>query len=54
MMVVAELKRESGVLSRAQREFLIELMAVAGASGGAVSVHVWRPSDFEQILEVLR
>jgi len=53
-MIVAELKRESGVLSKPQREFLIELMAVAGASGGAVSVCVWRPSDWPDVERMLR
>lgn len=53
-LVVAELKAESGRVSPAQLVWLGEFELVAQASGGAVAVHVWRPSDWPTIEDVLR
>lgn len=45
--LAAELKREKGRLTEEQRQCLADL-AAAG-----VPVHVWRPSDFDDIARVL-
>lgn len=47
-IIAAEPKREKGRLTDEQRECLASL-AAAG-----VPVYVWRPSDFDQVREVLR
>lgn len=47
-VVYAELKSESGKLSEAQHVWVCSL-ANAGAE-----VHVWRPSDWDVIVQVLR
>ncbi|HEY0891272.1 MAG TPA: VRR-NUC domain-containing protein [Nocardioides sp.] len=46
-VVAAELKAENGALSLAQRAVLDEL-AEAG-----LEVHVWKPSDLDEVLAVL-
>lgn len=48
-IIFAELKAEKGRLSAAQRKWLGLLSANEG-----VEVFVWRPSDWQQIVEVLR
>lgn len=48
-LVFAELKRENGRTTVHQDRWLGLLRAVPG-----VEVFLWRPSDFEQIAEVLR
>lgn len=48
--VFAELKREKGKLRPKQRETL-ETMAAATANSRNVYVHLWRPSDFEDVVE---
>ena len=53
-LVVAELKRQSGKTTPEQDAWLAELTAVAEASGGNVEAHLWRPADWEKIVEVLR
>lgn len=47
-MVAAELKSETGQLRPEQREWLDALSEVPG-----VEVYLWRPSDFDEIAEVL-
>lgn len=47
-LLFAELKSERGRLSAAQREWR-EALGMAG-----VRVRVWRPSDWDEIVEVLR
>ena len=47
-LIFAELKREKGVLSVAQKQVLAEL----GTLG--VEVYVWRPSDFDDIVDLLK
>jgi VRR-NUC domain len=47
--VVAEIKTQRGRLTAAQRDWLEELEDYPG-----IEVFVWRPSDWPQIVEVLR
>jgi len=47
-IIIAEIKRENGRLSRAQTEWIAEL------ERSSVEVYVWRPSDVETINETLR
>jgi hypothetical protein len=46
--ILAELKSEKGKLTASQTR-IIETLKEAG-----VEVHVWRPSDFDEIVELLR
>ena len=46
-VILAELKRETGKVSRRQQEW-IDRMAAVGTT-----VHVWRPSDWDAIREAL-
>jgi hypothetical protein len=46
--ILAELKSEKGKLTASQAR-IIETLREAG-----VEVHVWRPSDFDEIVELLR
>lgn len=48
-LVFAELKAEKGKVSERQQVWLDALGEVPG-----VEVHVWRPSDWDRICEVLR
>ena len=48
-LIFAELKSEKGVVSPPQQEWLDELELT-----GKCEVHLWRPSDFPKITEVLR
>lgn len=48
-IVFAELKAENGKVSPAQQEWLDDLAAT-----GRVEVYVWRPSQLQEIAEVLR
>lgn len=48
-LVLAELKSEKGKVSEAQSRWLDLLADCDG-----VEVHVWRPSDFDALTEVLR
>lgn len=48
-LVAAELKREKGVITEAQRIWLAALRACPG-----VEAYVWRPSDLTAILECLK
>jgi hypothetical protein len=45
-MIMAELKSQKGVLTSEQKEVHLQLMDIC-------RVYVWRPSDFNLILEVL-
>ncbi len=49
-LILAELKTETGKESKAQREWRADLEKV----GGHVSAYLWRPSDWERILEILK
>jgi hypothetical protein len=53
-LIIAELKTMRGQVRPEQREWLAALHTVADASGGAVSVYLWRPSNRAEIEEVLR
>jgi len=53
LIIFAELKSEKGKLTEEQEAWIKELEAVAGHSLG-VMVFVWRPSDINRIVEVLR
>ncbi len=46
-VIFAELKREKGVVTDAQREWLDGLAAVGA------EVYLWRPSDLDEIAEIL-
>lgn len=48
-LIFAELKSEKGIVSKAQQAWLAALGGVEG-----VVTHVWRPTDAEQVMEVLR
>lgn len=52
-MVVAKIKAERGEVTKAQQQWIDQFAEVAGASNGAVSAHVWRPADRDEVLEVL-
>lgn len=52
-VIFAELKSEKGNLSEKQAEWITDLNRVANHSLG-VQVYVWRPSDFDRIVEILR
>lgn len=57
-IVFAELKAENGRVSDAQREWLDELEKAEGMTDphgyrGGVEVHLWRPSDWDAIVETL-
>ena len=47
-LIFAELKREKGKLSESQKVVLAELETLG------VEVYVWRPSDWDTILELLK
>ena len=51
-LIFAELKTEKGRLSAEQSAWIVALCAVA-AKTESVEMHLWRPSDFDEILEVL-
>ena len=59
-LLFAELKREKGVVSEAQREWIDLLGALdighdrPHADDVSVEVFVWRPSDWDEIERVLR
>jgi len=52
-VIFAELKSEKGKVSEHQEEWITALERVAKGSVGA-QVYVWRPSDWERIVEILR
>ena len=47
--ILAELKSDKGKVTPQQQEWLDDLARCPG-----VEVWLWRPSDFEQIVEILR
>jgi Holliday junction resolvase len=49
-IIFAELKSQKGKMTRAQQRWL-DLLAESG--GAEVSTYVWRPSDWDTIVEVL-
>ena len=58
VLIFAELKRQTGRVSPAQREWMQHLSLVAGivgASGvhGAIQVYLWKPADWQTIERVL-
>jgi hypothetical protein len=53
VLVFAELKSQKGRTTLAQREWLLGLDGVGRTSYEVVKVHVWRPADWPQIVEVL-
>lgn len=53
-LVFAELKAEKGRVSPAQHEWISVLEAVADWATDGVEVHVWRPSQWSEIEQVLR
>jgi len=53
MCLFIELKSEKGKLTDDQEEWIRELKAIADHSLG-VMTFVWRPSDFEEIAEILK
>ena len=52
-LLFAELKRDDGRLTAEQQVVLVELQTVAAANPH-VEVHVWRPRDWDRVVEVLR
>lgn len=48
-MVIAELKTETGKVTKAQTAWLDAMRQVPG-----VEVYIWRPSDWDTIMRVLR
>lgn len=52
-VVFAELKSDKGKLSEHQEEWIAALNKVSSVSLG-VQVYVWRPSDWDKIMEVLK
>ena len=52
-VIFAELKSEKGKLSEHQEEWISALNRVSKGSVG-VQVYVWRPADFDRIVEILR
>ena len=53
IVLFAELKSEKGKLSEKQDEWMNDLKGVADNSSG-VMAFIWRPSDWEVIVEILR
>ena len=53
-IIFAELKTETGKLQQAQADYLTLLQAVAREAPGFMEVAIWRPSDWDTIMEVLR
>lgn len=59
-LIFAELKRETGKLADSQVEWLADLKKAQHASyndpfyGPFIRVFVWRPSDFDDVVEILR
>jgi hypothetical protein len=47
-IVYAELKKETGKVSQSQQEWIDALRAADA------EVHVWRPSDYDGIVEILK
>jgi hypothetical protein len=54
-LIFAELKTDTGRLTRAQTEWRDDIQAVADwPEGGAVEWHEWRPADRPEIERILR
>jgi hypothetical protein len=53
-LIFAELKAEKGRLSEAQDAWVADLANCETSIGVGVMTYVWRPSDIEEIEEVLR
>jgi hypothetical protein len=53
ILIFAELKSESGRLSDEQRAWIDALQMVAHGPGSKVLVFVWRPSSWDEIVEIL-
>ncbi len=52
-LIFAELKSEKGELTNEQEEWATELQAIADHSLG-VMYFIWKPTDWERILEILK
>lgn len=52
-LVFAELKADRGIVSRPQAEWLSALAVVAGESPNVTAV-VWKPRDWDDIVELLK
>ena len=52
-VVFAELKSEKGRVSEAQKEWLAALNVLADVPGSPVKVWMWRPSDWDDIVQTL-
>jgi len=46
-MIFAELKREKGIVSVEQQEWITAI------KGCGIEVYVWRPSDLQSLVEIL-
>ena len=53
-LILAELKAEKGRIRPEQRKWLDALQVVHDAPVSCVESYVWRPSDWDRIVEVLR
>ena len=53
-LLFAELKRQKGRLSDAQKQWETALTRVATLNSWYLERYLWRPSDFDRIVEVLR
>jgi len=53
-VIFAELKTEKGRLTRQQYDWRIALCSVAHGREANVQVHVWRPSDFDEVQGILK
>jgi hypothetical protein len=53
LMIAAELKTANGTLSAAQIEWGQTLERFAAESHGAFEYYVWRPADWDQIVNLL-
>lgn len=53
-LIIFEIKSEKGKMSNDQLLWYLALNLVSGSSHGCISVYIWRPSDFDSIVEVLK
>ena len=53
-MVIAEFKAEKGRTTFEQAKWLGVFMTLADRAAPYVEVHLWRPSDWPEIEEILR
>lgn len=53
-IIFAELKSDKGKITSAQQMWLDALAEVEAATQGRVKARVWRPADFQEVLDTLR